>query len=83
MSTYTRRGMETETHPAVLMGAPVEENAAEASTENGVRMDGYGQVLAMLQIADPEFRESLLRRLGARDPGLAAQLRANLRDLDF
>jgi hypothetical protein len=46
--------------------------------EQPIRVDGFAQVLAMLQIADPEFRESLLRRLGSRDPQLARTLRADL-----
>ena len=44
----------------------------------GVKVDGFEQVLEMLKIADPEFRESLLRRLAARDQELAASLRADL-----
>jgi hypothetical protein len=49
-----------------------------APGEGDIRVDGFAQVLAMLRIADPQFRESLLRRLGARDPELARQLRAEL-----
>jgi hypothetical protein len=46
--------------------------------EPQVAVDGFGQILEMLRIADPAFRESLLRRLAARDRQLAADLRSNL-----
>lgn len=46
--------------------------------ENLVRVNGFAQVVEMLQVADPEFRESLLRRLAARDQRLAKSLRADL-----
>lgn len=46
-----------------------------------IRVNGFDQVLQMLRIADPEFRESLLRRMAARDPRLVATLRRDLRDL--
>jgi len=48
--------------------------------EPQVAVDGFRQVLEMLRIADPAFRESLLKRLAARDRQLAADLR---RDLDL
>jgi hypothetical protein len=77
MSTYTRKGVETESlNPAVIGMEP--EAAAPAG--DSIRVDGFAQVLAMLQIADAEFRESLLRRLAARDRNLAAQLREALAD---
>lgn len=47
--------------------------------EGSIKVDGFAQVLAMLQIADDEFRESILRRLAARDPRLAANLRSDLK----
>ncbi len=43
-----------------------------------VRIDGFQQVLEMLKIADPAFRESLLQRLAARDRELARTLRSQL-----
>lgn len=46
--------------------------------EEQIRVNGYAQVLEMLQIADPDFRESLLRRLAQRDPALARSLRQHL-----
>jgi hypothetical protein len=43
-----------------------------------IPVDGFNQVLEMLKIADPEFRESLLKRLALRDRELARTLRADL-----
>jgi hypothetical protein len=57
-------------------GAPAEAGAN--GKEQPIRVDGFAQVLAMLRMADPEFRESLLKRLAARDPQLARSLRADL-----
>jgi hypothetical protein len=54
-------------------------NGQPAAPEaEGIRVDGFEQVLEMLKIADPAFRESLLRRLAARDAELARSLRAEL-----
>jgi len=55
------------------------QDQAQADSQQRVPFDGFKQVLEMLRIADPEFRESLLRRLAARDRELAQSLR---RDLD-
>ncbi len=49
-----------------------------AKAEERIRVNGFGQVLEMLQVADPQFRESLLRRLGARDATLERNLRQAL-----
>lgn len=43
-----------------------------------IAIDGFRQVVDMLRIADPAFRESLLRRLAQRDRELAATLRRDL-----
>ncbi|MEK7691560.1 MAG: hypothetical protein AAB425_11135 [Bdellovibrionota bacterium] len=40
----------------------------------GMQIDGFAQVLEMLKIADRDFRESLLRRIAARDRQLAINL---------
>ena len=53
--------------------------AQGAPQEEGVRIDGFQQVLQMLKSADREFRESLLKRLNMRDPKLVQALRADLR----
>jgi len=54
---------------------PTQEQAPE---ENQIRVDGYEQIVAMLKIADKEFRESLLKRLAQRDRELARSLRAEM-----
>lgn len=41
----------------------------------GTRINGMQQVVELLHHADPAFRESLLKRLGQRDPQLVNQLR--------
>lgn len=46
--------------------------------EGQIKVDGYGQVIALLEVADPSFRESLLNRIAAKDPSLARQIRATL-----
>ncbi len=46
-----------------------------------IAINGFQQVLEMLKIADPAFRESLLRRLAARDRDLAHSLRRDLREM--
>ncbi|MGZ3699588.1 MAG: hypothetical protein ACXWP5_15695 [Bdellovibrionota bacterium] len=64
-----------------LPQAAVSTDAAPENTAQGeqrVQIDGFNQVLEMLKIADPEFRESLLRRLAARDKDLARNLRRDL-----
>lgn len=56
---------------------------AEGKGPNGekmIRINGFEQVLAMLQAADPEFRNSLLRRIIARDEKLGSALLQSLRD---
>jgi hypothetical protein len=59
---------------------PQLDAAPEMKTgEQPVAVDGFQQILDMLKIADPAFRESLLKRLAARDLNLARNLR---RDLD-
>jgi|GEM_PF-3158762 len=50
----------------------------EKTEEGGIRINGFAQVVAMLEAADPQFRESLLRRLAARDPRLVRSLRKDL-----
>jgi hypothetical protein len=58
------------------------ENPRGASSlsveEQGVRVNGYKQVLEMLRFADPAFRESLLRRLASERPELAKALKREL-----
>ncbi len=66
MSAYTKDyDKKSAPQPQELHAAPV-------------AVDGFEQVLEMLRIADPAFRESLLRRLALRDRELARNLRADL-----
>jgi hypothetical protein len=58
-----------------------EPESAPNQKEQGIKVDGFEQVLAMLKIADPAFRESLLRRLATRDQQLAASLRRDLQEM--
>jgi hypothetical protein len=53
---------------------------AEAGTakEAPIKVDGFGQVIALLEVADDSFRESLINRIAAKDPNLARQIRATL-----
>ena len=55
----------------------------EKTEPQGVSINGFQQVLDMLKIADPAFRESLLRRLAAKDRELANSLRRDLNDMDL
>lgn len=68
MSAYSR-------DPKATMAA---DPATAAAAEAPIPFDGFQQVLEMLRVADPAFRESLLRRLAARDARLARDLRADL-----
>ena len=52
-----------------------------AKEETPIKVDGFGQVIQLLQVADAAFRDSLLKRLTARDPELARQLKAYLAKL--
>lgn len=56
--------------------APASTDATPA--EERIAINGFNQVLEMLRIADPAFRESLLRRLAAKDRALAQSLRRDL-----
>ncbi len=70
MSSFT----ETKNNPRPA------SNAAEAANpkEAPIKVDGFGQVIALLEVADPSFRESLINRIAAKDPQLARQIRATL-----
>jgi hypothetical protein len=75
------------------MGKPQSQDAAKNSTTTttaeptgsqepgGVRVNGYQQVVDMLEAADPAFRESLLKRITAQNPQLGASLRNRMRML--
>ncbi|MEK6578031.1 MAG: hypothetical protein AABZ55_02280 [Bdellovibrionota bacterium] len=55
-----------------------EKAAAPAGGEAKIPVNGLQQVIDMLRVADPAFRDSLLKRLAARDRELA---RVIMRDL--
>ena len=57
---------------------PNEQTKSQAKKNEEIRIDGMAQVFDLLKAADPDFRESLLRRLYARDPALADRLRVDL-----
>ena len=61
--------------------APNTQNQTQAGSvsEEGIKINGLEQVVEMLRFADPAFRESLLKRIGQRDPNLAAGLRRMFR----
>jgi len=75
MSAYSRNPR----YPAPTPSNATKNTAKSPSEPEGVRIDGKGQILAMLEAADPAFRESLLRRLAMRDFDLAKDLRASLK----
>ena len=54
------------------------ESAPAGKTGVPLKVDGFGQVLELLQVADSSFRESLLKRLALKDPALARSLRQKL-----
>lgn len=45
----------------------------------GIRVDGFGQILEMLSVADADFRISLLRRIASRDPQMFKRLATELK----
>lgn len=53
-------------------------NPMQNDDSDRIAVDGFQQVLEMLKIADPVFRESLLKRLAHRDRQLAQELRKSL-----
>jgi hypothetical protein len=67
-----------------MKNEPMNENQADPrpSEQQGVPINGFQQIVDMLKIADPQFRESLLRRLSVRDLALANSLRRDLEGLE-
>jgi hypothetical protein len=47
--------------------------------EEGIKINGLEQVVQMLRHADPAFRQSMLKRIHARNPQLAQQILRVLR----
>lgn len=54
------------------------EREAAARGEKLIPVDGRAQLIEMLQVADPAFREKILRQIAGRDPRLARELRMAL-----
>ena len=54
------------------------EGIDPVTKEAQIKVDGFGQVIALLEVADPSFRESLINRIAAKDPHLARQIRSTL-----
>ena len=54
------------------------EQPEQKNAEAPIAVDGFQQVLEMLRIADPAFRDSLLKRLEQKDRALARSLRQEL-----
>lgn len=75
MSTYNRQSGRPSENTNLRK---VAEPAQPLSTEKTIKVDGFGQVLAMLEIADDDFRDSLLKRIAQRDPALAQQLQREI-----
>jgi hypothetical protein len=63
---------------AALQSQAAASGQEGAQRDKGVQIDGFQQVLEMLRVADPAFRESLLKRIASRDLELARTLRADL-----
>lgn len=64
------------------MGVATENSGTNSPVKDErIRVNGFGQVLEMLKIADHDFRISLLRRLGAKDAELARALMQELKSL--
>jgi hypothetical protein len=57
--------------------AQQQSSAQKGEEETPVAVNGYQQVVELLEAADPAFRESLLARLSRRDPELGRSLRAH------
>ncbi|MBS1961857.1 MAG: hypothetical protein JST04_06560 [Bdellovibrionales bacterium] len=68
--------MDPKSNPNALR-QPAGTDAANAK-DAPIKVDGFGQVIALLEVADASFRESLLDRIAAKDPHLARQIRATL-----
>lgn len=74
--------METGTYKNSRRTEEVTPTATTATAAAApIPIDGFRQIVEMLRVADPKFRESLLRRLAAKDQELVRSLRQDLQDL--
>ena len=76
--TYNRMCKQPQQEAAPKSATPEPTGAQE---QGGIRVNGYQQVVDMLEAADPAFRESLLKRITAQNPQLGASLRQRMRML--
>jgi len=67
-----------------MKNEPMTENHTDPrpGEQQGIPINGFQQIVDMLKVADPQFRESLLRRLAIRDLGLANSLRRDLESME-
>jgi hypothetical protein len=66
-------------NPELLRSASQFDQSSGPMEEQGLRINGMQQVIDLLRHADPAFRESLLKRLGQRDPQLVQNLKKIIR----
>ena len=59
-----------------------QSQAAQEAEDAPIPIHGHRQIVEMLRVADPSFRESLLRRIAARDRELALSLKRALLSLE-
>jgi hypothetical protein len=84
--THAKTGAKTSTNtsanpsPSSRAAASTQGTANDLAAADPIPIDGFRQIVEMLRIADPSFRESLLRRLAAKDANLARSLRQDLQD---
>lgn len=74
MTTYQRTGKPI----AQAQAKPSDTTAPINDNGEAIRVDGFAQVLDLLKVADPAFRESLLRRMAKQNPDLVLNLRRQL-----
>lgn len=75
MSSYTNTKRNSNPSKASALTPP---GIDPVTKETQIKVDGFGQVIALLEVADPSFRESLIKRIAAKDPHLAQQIRTKL-----
>ena len=71
--------MKDQTPETLRNQTQFESKADGPLEEQGLRINGMQQVIDLLRHADPAFRESLLKRLGQRDPQLVQNLKKIIR----
>jgi|OM-RGC.v1.035609628 hypothetical protein len=50
----------------------------EHQESDSIPINGFQQIVEMLRVADPSFRDSLLKRLAMKDKNLAFSLKRDL-----